>query len=57
MPPTNEARLEIVFTNPEPKRDSNYQSDWLLQGETEATKIFVIRDASRRPRIIWKEAA
>jgi hypothetical protein len=58
MTHTNEAGLEIVFRNPEPRRDVRNSSTWLLCSRgREDFRLFVSCDGVNRPRIVRKEAA
>jgi hypothetical protein len=55
---TNEAGLEIIFRNDEPRRKGQYSSTWLLcSRDREEFMVFVSCDGINRPRIVWKEAA
>ena len=49
--------LEVVFSNPEPKREPQYPNVWLLLSNSRSLKVFVVQDAARRPRVVGREAA
>jgi hypothetical protein len=58
MTHTNETGLEIVFRNPEPRREVRNSSTWLLcSRDREDFRVFVSCDSVSRPRIVRKEAA
>jgi hypothetical protein len=58
MTHTNEPGLEIVFRNPEPRREMRNSSAWLLcSRDREQFWVFVSCDGVSRPRIVRKEAA
>ena len=49
--------LEVVFRNPEPRRESPCSNVWLLFAAGQSVKVIVAQDGVRRPRVVWKEAA
>ena len=54
----NEAGLEIIFRNREPRREVRNSSTWLLcSRDREDFRVFVSCDGVGRPRIVHKEAA
>ena len=58
MTHTNEAGLEIIFRNDEPRREGQCSSTWLLcSRDREEFRVFVSCDGVSRPRIVRKEAA
>jgi len=58
MTHTNEAGLAVVFRNPEPRREGQNSSTWLLCSRNrEDFRVFVSCDGVSRPRIVGKEAA
>jgi hypothetical protein len=57
MPLVDKSSLAIVFSNPEPRRESQYPNGWMLiRGESQV-RIYVSRDRGSRPSIVKKEAA
>ena len=58
MTQSNEADLAIVFRNPEPRRELQSSSTWLLFARDRGDlRISVARDGVSRPRVVRKEAA
>ncbi len=57
MDQMNEAGLQIVFRNPEPRRERDYPTTWLLLVGNQTLKVVVNRGTDTRPRVIYKEAA
>jgi hypothetical protein len=57
MPLTTNSNLAIVFSNPEPRRESQYPNGWMLIRGERQVRIYVSRDDASRPSIVKKEAA
>jgi len=58
MTQANEAGLAIVFSNPEPARELQSSSTWLLFArDREDLRISVACDGVSLPRVVRKEAA
>lgn len=57
MPVINKSNLAIAFSNPEPRRESQYPNGWMLIRPHSQVRIYVSRDCARRPSIVRKEAA
>jgi hypothetical protein len=57
MPLTTKSNLAIVFSNPEPRRESQYPNGWMLIRGERQVRIYVSRDDASRPSIVKKEAA
>jgi hypothetical protein len=51
------SELAIVFRNPRPRRESQFPNGWMLFHRGYQVRIYVSRDAARRPTIVAKEAA
>jgi hypothetical protein len=58
MTHTNQAGLQIILRNPEPKPEVHYSRTWILCARNhQDLRILVSRDGANQPRIIRKEAA
>jgi hypothetical protein len=58
MTQANEAGLSIVFRNPQPRRELQVSSTWLLfVRNRDDLRISVSSEGVSRPRIVRKEAA
>jgi hypothetical protein len=57
MSQVNKSGLAIVFSNPAPRRESQYPNGWLLFRRNFQVRIYVSRDTASRPTIVRKEAA
>jgi len=57
MTPVNRSGLAIVFSNSQPRRESQYPDRWLLLRRNLLVRIYVSRDSASRPSIVKKEAA
>jgi|GraSoiStandDraft_43_1057313.scaffolds.fasta_scaffold30767_1 hypothetical protein len=57
MSQTSESGLKIVFRNPQPKRELQQTTTWLLYARDFDLRIVVSHDRGNRPRILSKEAA
>jgi len=49
--------LAVIFSNPEPKRESQYPDAWLLLAHGRELKIIVSHDDANHPRVVRREAA
>ncbi len=57
MSQTSQSGLTIVFRNPQPKRELQQTTTWLLYARDFDLRIVVWHDRGSRPRILSKEAA
>jgi len=57
MVKVDQSDLAIVFRNPDPRRELEDPSTWLLLKEGQVLKVVITHDAQRRPHISWTEAA
>ena len=57
MKKINQSGLAVAFRNPEPGREREYPSTWLLLVGDQLLEIVVTHDAEARPHVTWKEAA
>ena len=54
MSQTSESGLKIVFRNPQPKRELQQTTTWLLYARDFDLRIVVSHDRGNRPRILSK---
>lgn len=57
MKKINQSVLAVAFGNPEPRREREYPSTWLLLVGDQVLEVVVTHDAEARPHLTWKEAA